>query len=422
MAVKDKYLDKIVYDYTTSPKSRVWDKLSGGKPSAQVTHDTGNPGSTAKGNSNFFKSTTKGASSAHSFIDDKEIRIIIPLNEKTWQVQYNKPLDNDLWGDDANDIALGHELCYGGSIDFEKAYDMFVWFHVYCAKKYGIPLDRIEGHYKLDPQRRTDPINAFKQYGKTWTGFMRDVKAYFDAWDVKVAQVSATHTDEIVHKIVKNDTLWSIAREHETNVARLKELNPGIDANALQVGSTITVKEIKEQTTPEPVLVDDPQPEKVDFSGKRIESLVDGLNFYDGPRWENPVGKVNKGIGFPIILDKLKVDDGEMYKVQNSKGAVYYITASTKYTKLVATSKPAPKPAPVNPYKGKKLRAKVGAVNFYNTPRWENPSGQVQKGWGFPTIVKKVKVDGADQYQVKNSKGQTFYISASTKYVEIVNQ
>ncbi|WP_413467483.1 hypothetical protein [Metabacillus niabensis] len=57
---------------------------------------------------------------------------IIPLDEKAWHVQYNKPYDNRLFGDDANDCdcAIGVELCYGGPIDFTEGYKRFVWYHM----------------------------------------------------------------------------------------------------------------------------------------------------------------------------------------------------------------------------------------------------------------------------------------------------
>ncbi|WP_235929795.1 hypothetical protein [Chengkuizengella marina] len=45
--------------------------------------------------------------------------------EKAWHVQYQKPLDNQLFGDDANDIAAGVELCYSykrGCINNEESY------------------------------------------------------------------------------------------------------------------------------------------------------------------------------------------------------------------------------------------------------------------------------------------------------------
>ena len=86
----------------------------------------------------------------------------------------------------------------------------------------------------------------------------------------------------------------------------------------------------------------------------------------------------------------------------------------------------APKPpvtAPSNnPYAGKKLKSKVNGLNFYSKASWDAKDrvGTVDKGFGFPTIVEKVKIGGAEQYKVKNSKGAIFYITASSVYVEVV--
>ncbi|GAA0346815.1 hypothetical protein GCM10008931_42580 [Oceanobacillus oncorhynchi subsp. oncorhynchi] len=67
------------------------------------------------------------------------------------------------------------------------------------------------------------------------------------------------------------------------------------------------------------------------------------------------------------------------------------------------------------------LKSKVNGLRFYNKPSWSDKdvAGKVNKGLGFPTIVKKMKVGNSYQYQVKNSKGATFYITASTKYVTV---
>ncbi|EAC3535786.1 N-acetylmuramoyl-L-alanine amidase [Listeria monocytogenes] len=96
------------------------------------------------------------------------------------------------------------------------------------------------------------------------------------------------------------------------------------------------------------------------------------------------------------------------------------------------TSKPAPaKPTtpskPVtsnNTYKNKKLVSKAANLRFYSKPSWadKDVAGSVNKGIGFPTIVEKIKVGTAYQYKVKNSKGATFYITASDKYVELKNK
>ena len=78
-----------------------------------VSHDTGNDGSTAQENVNYYiNSDNAESASAHFFVDDKKIICCIPEGEKAWHVRYNVPIDNDLYGRDANDWSIGIELCF----------------------------------------------------------------------------------------------------------------------------------------------------------------------------------------------------------------------------------------------------------------------------------------------------------------------
>ena len=142
-----------------------------------VSHDTGNPGSTAYANRNYFDRQQPSAS-AHTFIDDHYILEIIPLNEKAWHVQYNKPTDNRLYGADSNDAAIGVELCYGGKINFQEAYKRYVWYHAYLCDRFNLnPMRHIVAHSRLDPERRTDPQNALLPRGVSWNDFLEDVQS-----------------------------------------------------------------------------------------------------------------------------------------------------------------------------------------------------------------------------------------------------
>ncbi|MBC1824246.1 N-acetylmuramoyl-L-alanine amidase [Listeria seeligeri] len=91
-----------------------------------------------------------------------------------------------------------------------------------------------------------------------------------------------------------------------------------------------------------------------------------------------------------------------------------------------SSSKPSTpaKPATSNSYKNKKLISKTAGLRFYKKPSWSDKdvAGSVGKGSGFPTVVEKLKVGTAHQYKVKNSKGSTYYITASDKYVELKNK
>lgn len=92
-----------------------------------------------------------------------------------------------------------------------------------------------------------------------------------------------------------------------------------------------------------------------------------------------------------------------------------------KSSKPTTPSKPA---TSNNTYKNKKLVSKAANLRFYSKPSWSDKdvAGTVNKGIGFPTVIEKVKVGTAYQYKVKNSKGATFYITASDKYVELKNK
>ncbi len=66
--------------------------------------------------------------------------------------------------------------------------------------------------------------------------------------------------------------------------------------------------------------------------GKRVVSKVNSLRFYDAPSWQDKVvaGTVDASLEFTI--DKKFIDNGSsQYKVHNSKGKTYYVTAIEAY-------------------------------------------------------------------------------------------
>ncbi|HDR5353624.1 TPA: N-acetylmuramoyl-L-alanine amidase [Bacillus thuringiensis] len=67
---------------------------------------------------------------------------------------------------------------------------------------------------------------------------------------------------------------------------------------------------------------------------------------------------------------------------------------------------------------GKRVVSKVNNLRFYEKPSWNEGdiAGTVDTGEGF-TIGAKVMVDGSPQYQVHNSKGETYYITASAAFI-----
>lgn len=150
-----------------------------------VSHDTGNDGSTAAGNVGYYeRSCDEVEASAHVFIDDKDIIECIPATldrpEKAWHVLYNRTEDNVRFGDDANDTAIGVELCYSdkkGNINNREAYKRYVWYQAYLCWRFGLdPRKKIVGHCELDAGRKSDPFrNALKIKGISKERFIDDV-------------------------------------------------------------------------------------------------------------------------------------------------------------------------------------------------------------------------------------------------------
>lgn len=143
-----------------------------------VAHDTGNKNSTAVQNVDYYiKSANEAEQSTHAFIDDTGVIECIPKTEKAWHVRRLVTTDNNLFGLDANDYALSYELCFFDDVErSRKAYNNFAAYIKDICTIYNInPITNVVGHYTLDPERRTDPLNAFKIIGKTWQDFLKDI-------------------------------------------------------------------------------------------------------------------------------------------------------------------------------------------------------------------------------------------------------
>ena len=136
-----------------------------------VAHDTGNDSSTALSNVNYYiTSANEKEASAHAFVDDLGVIECLPLDEKAYHVR--RVVSN------AIDYAFGIELCYGSKWGDRNltAYKNYVEYISGLCRKHNLnPKKDIVGHYKLDPTRRTDPLNAFKYLDKTWEHFIQDV-------------------------------------------------------------------------------------------------------------------------------------------------------------------------------------------------------------------------------------------------------
>jgi hypothetical protein len=124
-------------------------------------------------------------------------------------VLYQKPLDNQLFGDDANDIAGGVEYCYGTNINADEAYKRYVWVLAYAFYKHNVDPTKLIGHCVLDPQRKTDPRSGLAKSGRTYEQLLKDVVAEYKECTTPPKE------EEEVDKI-KVDLIDSKAKKTET--------------------------------------------------------------------------------------------------------------------------------------------------------------------------------------------------------------
>lgn len=74
-------------------------------------------------------------------------------------------------------------------------------------------------------------------------------------------------------------------------------------------------------------------------------------------------------------------------------------------------------------YQGKRLVSIYPEpVRFYKRPSWQDKDvwGYLEQGIGFPRVLDKISVAGFPQYQVANSKGEIYYVTANPTYVRLV--
>lgn len=216
--MKYKIAQKFLPKYTKRRSGRKINKVG-----FIVAHDTGNKNSTANGNVSYYTNSANDMSaSAHIFVDDKVILECIPAfknPEKAWHVQYQKTKDNELYGDDANDIAIGVEYCYGDNINADEAYKRYIWTIAYLCHYYDLnPATDVVGHFILDPQRKTDPENGLRYSGRSYNQLLKDiVNEYNDC-------LSEGDKEMKINALGKEITLNDYVFQNNMNYVNLREV------------------------------------------------------------------------------------------------------------------------------------------------------------------------------------------------------
>lgn len=304
--------------------------------------------------------------SYHFAIDDKEVIQGIPTNRNAWHC-------GDGGSGTGNRKSIGIEICYSksGGERYRKAEALAIKFIAQLLRERGWGIDRVKPHQHWSGKYCPHRILKEGRLNQVMNAIEAELKG-------TSSKPSTPSVSGKAYTIKKGDTLWGISQDTGISVKDLEAFNPSVDPKGLVVGSslnlakpskgqTYTVKagdtlwgisraykgidvgDIKEAnnlksdllsvgqklviptgSAPTPA----PKPTAPSYVGKRVEAKTN-VRFYGKPSWEDRdvVGTVTAGLGFTIV-SKLKVGSGEQYKVKNSKGSIYYITANGKYVKV----------------------------------------------------------------------------------------
>lgn len=207
-------------DFLPIGTRRTGQRLDSGEPEFSVFHDTGNKDTTAQQNVNYYKNTPNepwnSVSSAQVFADDKECIICIPVTEKAWHVLYNTPTDNAWYGDDANDIAFGIEVCYFSDRErSRKSLDNACRVMAALCNSWGInPRTQMPGHQDIQADKQ-DPGNLLEAcgYPRRDMSVIDDLVLKYMAGDTPVKKVAPAPSKivkespkKVIAKVVKVDT------------------------------------------------------------------------------------------------------------------------------------------------------------------------------------------------------------------------
>ncbi|MEK5021564.1 N-acetylmuramoyl-L-alanine amidase [Bacillus sp. FSL K6-0277] len=228
------------------------------------------------------------------------------------------------------------------SIKFKKSYERYVKLLAKILKDRNIhPSVGLWTHkditYKLGGTDHEDPIQYLKSHGVSESQFRNDVLKAYNGDSVSVKPKpqepsgSVTEASGVAYIDGQNVNLRSGPSTSNNVIRKLQKGESykvwGKVGNWLNLGgnqwiyndtSYIRYKE-----------------ESLSVEGKRVVSKVNDLRFYSKASWSDRdvAGTVDEGLGFTII-DKLSVNGSQQYKVKNSRGNVFYITASSYYVKI----------------------------------------------------------------------------------------
>ncbi|HEK9103340.1 TPA: N-acetylmuramoyl-L-alanine amidase [Bacillus pseudomycoides] len=249
-------------------------------------------------------------------------------------------------GPAANKRFVHVELCETKDYEkFKRSYDKYVKLLAKILRDRGISVEKglwthSDVTHHLGGTDHEDPLDYLRSHGVSEAQFRADVKRAYNNSNVEVsvpeqpskpAEVPTAVTDGVAHI---NGFNVNLRKGPDTSYSKIRQLNKpeayvvwAEKDGWLNLGGEQWVK-----YNPSYVKFDKKSTVDSSIVGKRVVSKVDNLRFYDSPSWQDKdvAGSVDVGLGF-IVDAKVTVNGSTQYKVHNSKGKTYYVTANEAY-------------------------------------------------------------------------------------------
>ncbi|MBC6973039.1 N-acetylmuramoyl-L-alanine amidase [Bacillus sp. Xin] len=249
-------------------------------------------------------------------------------------------------GPGANKRFVHVELCETRDYEkFKRSYDKYVKLLAKILRDRGISVEKglwthSDVTHHLGGTDHEDPLDYLRSHGVSEVQFRADVKRAYNNSNVDVSVPEQPSKPEEVPTAVTDGVAYingynvNLRKGPDTSYSVIRQLNKpesyvvwsekdgwlNLGGNQWIQYNASYVKFDKKSTVDSSIV------------GKRVVSKVDNLRFYDSPSWQdkNVAGTLDTGLGFTID-EKVMVNGSPQYKVHNSKGKTYYVTANKAY-------------------------------------------------------------------------------------------
>ncbi|MCI0768425.1 N-acetylmuramoyl-L-alanine amidase [Bacillus sp. TL12] len=249
-------------------------------------------------------------------------------------------------GPAANKRFVHVELCETKDYKkFKRSYDKYVKLLAKILRDRGISVEKglwthSDVTHHLGGTDHEDPLDYLRSHGVSEAQFRADVKRAYNNSNVEVSVPEQPSKPEEVPTAVTDGVAYingynvNLRKGPDASYSKIRQLNKpesyivwAEKDDWLNLGGNQWIK-----YNPSYVKFDKKSTVDSSIVGKRVVSKVNNLRFYDSPSWQDKdvAGTVDAGLGFTIDA-KVTVNGSLQYKVHNSKGKTYYVTANKAY-------------------------------------------------------------------------------------------